>query len=70
LASQFPKRFREAYKIHETINAIITEHGLLGEDAVARRLKELHPDLDLPPDELSAAIRQALAVTPEAARKR
>ena len=70
MASHFPKLFRLYYSIHETIHAILSEHGAIGwdTDEVARRVRQQHPNLDMPPDTLAAAIQQAKADNPYAAR--
>jgi hypothetical protein len=65
MASQFPKLFRQYYAIHETISRLVREHGgnALDETEIERRVKELHPDLEMGPATLKAAIRQALQDT-------
>ena len=61
----FPKLFHEYYAIHETIHAILGESngGQLEVSEVARRVKEKHPDLEMGPATLSAAIKQAVQDT-------
>jgi hypothetical protein len=61
----FPKRFSEYYAIHETIHIVLSESngGPVDMDYVARRVKEKHPELDMGPATLAAAIRQAMKDT-------
>jgi hypothetical protein len=68
MASQFSNLFKQYYAIHETISAVLAEDRALDEDEIAQRVKERHPDLDMGPATLSAAIRSALRNTPEALR--
>ena len=62
MGSQFPKLFHQYYAIHETIHAILheTNGAPLESDDIERRLKEAHPDLEMGPATLAAAIRQAV----------
>lgn len=65
MGSQFPKLFREYYAIHETIHAILRESNgaSLAVTEIERRVKDAHPDLDMGPATLAAAIRQAIKDT-------
>ena len=61
----FPTLFHEYYAIHETIHAILreTNGGRVTQEDVAGRVREKHPDLDMGPETLIAAINQAMRDT-------
>jgi hypothetical protein len=65
MGAQFPKLFHEYYAIHETIHVILHESngGPLEVSDIERRVRETHPDLDMRPATLAAAIRQVIKDT-------
>lgn len=58
----FPKLFHEYYAIHETIHAILgeTNGDRMEVNYVVRRVRQDHPELDMGPATLVAAIKQAM----------
>jgi hypothetical protein len=56
----FPKLFHQYYAIHETIHAILSEDGKLELSEIERRVRTAHPEVDMAPTILRAAIKQAL----------
>ena len=62
MASAFPKLFKQYYAIHETIHAVLSEtNGAPVEvTEIESRVRGAHPDLEMEPATLTAAIRQAV----------
>jgi hypothetical protein len=65
MGSQFPKLFRETYAIHAIIDQMVRQGLRLDRDEIERRIREEHPEMDIPPESLANAITEAIADTPE-----
>ena len=65
MASAFPNLFQQYFVIHQTISALLGEDSTTPIDAkdIERRVNALHPDAQIGPELLKAAIRQPLKDT-------
>jgi hypothetical protein len=64
MGSAFPKRVQQYYIVHETISALLGRDSTAdGRGQIKRRIQAQHPELEMGPALLKAAIRQALKDT-------